>query len=537
MSHVDAILSRYKPGIRLRSVQPTAIERLVAGQDTLCLMATGEGKSLIYEVAGLVRGGVTLVVSPLIALMGQQQSNVADMEGIQSVSLGGMESRRAHEALKRFDFNHTGFLFLSPEMAMVDGFLENVLRHHRNSVRLLVLDEVHCVSQWGFSFRPAYAELPVFLHRVFGVGRPPLLALTATIHPRDQEEVLQMFEMPSDCVVRSQSLVRSNIRLLKETLKDEEAKAARLGQILRTHQDEKVIVYVHRKKSDKWGTAAMAARFRADGISSAAFDADLTADERRAVLADFRAGTTRVVFATSAFGMGIDIPDIRAIVHFLMPESVEQYYQEVGRAGRDGKSATAYLLYTETNLRVRRDLIRKSIPTQETIYKHFEDFFRADGGPIRSWDMHHDRDDDDLLGQVWHLLHKRRVVELLAKAPDRIDRFSPRPGAAIDWRRIEQASMTKNPVTVAKKLGMGLDALATTLFDAYREGSLHAAGNLPKRLYFRAPNEVLEDQMQAILAEAEMRGRLRNDGLANLQAIIEGDRPMETGVCEALDLA
>ena len=218
------------------------------------------------------------------------------------------------------------------------------MSQNTNQIGQIVIDEAHCISQWGHSFRPAYKEIPNFINNI-SEQWPVILALTATLNPKDQEEICSDFQIAKNNIFKSEYLLRQNIKLQYEELANEKAKRKHLEEILDAHENEKIIVYVHRK-SGEYGTKAMSENFQAKGLSCDFFDADREDEEKKKVLANFETGNICVIFATNAFGMGIDINDIRVIIHYLLPESIEQYYQEIGRCGRDGKTSYAYLLYS-----------------------------------------------------------------------------------------------------------------------------------------------------------------------------------------------
>jgi ATP-dependent DNA helicase RecQ len=355
-----AVAKQHFPQVKgFWDIQEESIRDLVSGKSLLCLAPTGGGKSLIYQVAGLQRGKTTIVISPLVALMDQKASRLA-ASGLTAIALhAGLTGLPYYRTVRNlFNGAKPHFLFVSPERLRFDGYLNHVLRGNRDRIGLVVVDEAHCISQWGEAFRPAYRSIPAFLKSTFGsLKTVPVLGLTATLSTDDQQQICTDFDLGSDSIKRSSFLLRKNLKLSFETLDDEKAKLARLQTLLEEHRGEKLIVYVHRISSD-YGTRAMAERFNRPDLVCRSFDAEMGNAEKRDVMLGFETGSIPVVFATAAFGMGIDIPDIRGVIHYLAPESLEQYYQKVGRAGRDGKMAFGHLLFSETNIRVRRDLLK-----------------------------------------------------------------------------------------------------------------------------------------------------------------------------------
>jgi ATP-dependent DNA helicase RecQ len=365
----QSALARWYPEIPdFRDRQLEVIERLLAGRSSLLLMPTGGGKSLTYQLPVLAKGCIGIVFSPLIALM-REQAEKLEAKGGRAISLGGLDAQAAQEALRRFPWDGPGFILTSPERAETDGYLEHLLRANRSRVGLVVIDEAHCISQWGYDFRPPYKALPGFIDRAFGRGGwPPVLCLTATIDAQSQAEVLHDFRMCPGDVVRSEQMLRQNLSLSFQTYDDTSAKLAALTETLERRRGEKIIVYAHLKRNSNAGTRALTDRFGKLGHRCAAYDADMPLTERDATVTEFTGSRIDIVFATGAFGMGIDIPDIRGVIHFLLPESLEQYYQEVGRAGRDGKPAFGLLLYTPKNAKVREDMIKAGHTTGEQVH-------------------------------------------------------------------------------------------------------------------------------------------------------------------------
>jgi ATP-dependent DNA helicase RecQ len=520
----EQALARHYPGWKFRDEQLPAVRRLCDGRSTLCLMPTGGGKSLIYTIAGLVRGGVTLVVSPLISLMAQQARKLEE-QGVRALNLGGVSGKQLHSRLREFDFE-TGptFIFISPERLAFDGFVEFVARRNRHTFSLVAIDEIHCVSQWGHSFRPPYKGIPIFLDRVFGAEWPPVLGLSATVTPEDRADICEEFRVPADGVLASTNLLRTNLKLQCEHFEREDDKIARLREILAEHAGEKVLVYVHRKGRKDHGTEGLSARFRAEGVACGFFDADLSGGERDEVLESFQTGETPVVFATTAFGMGIDIPDIRVVVHYLLPESLEQYYQEVGRAGRDGRPSRGYLLYTETNMKVRRNLIKQGIPSRADLVEIYESKLKG----IRPFMSFDPATDDMLTYSTWFALLELGVLRLHAKGPQRVDPFQPASGVVAPSIQELFTSRTGGVLSICRRLSSTPGEIIDRIYTAFDDGRLRLEGS-PSKVAYYVDHGGFDEKVSGLASAFDARkdSRLAGFGLVE-DMILGGADPHDT---------
>jgi ATP-dependent DNA helicase RecQ len=339
---IDA-LARRKFGYQaLRPGQKEAVESVLSGRDTLAVMPTGSGKSAIYQLAAVVLPGATVVVSPLIALQRDQLEAIDDQEIAEAAIVNSMvrarEEREAWEDLEEGDLE---FLFLAPEQFNRPELVEKVKAAKPS---LFVVDEAHCISKWGHSFRPDYLKLGAVIEEL---GHPTVLALTATASPRVREEIAEKLRM-RDPRILLQSFDRPNIELSVVRCVDVEAKNKAI--VLKIRQAEGPgIVYVATRRHAEEVRALLAEH----GIDPLVYHGGMNASQRNAAQEAFSA-EDRIIVATNAFGMGIDKPNVRFVYHYDVSGSLDAYYQEVGRAGRDGKPAEAVLFYRPADLGLHR---------------------------------------------------------------------------------------------------------------------------------------------------------------------------------------
>jgi ATP-dependent DNA helicase RecQ len=328
---------------RLRTGQVEALEAVLDGRDTIAVMSTGYGKSAIYQIAGCLIDGPTVVVSPLIALQRDQVESIEEeMPGEAAQLNSAVGERERREILGDLAAGEREFVLLAPEQLAKPEVLER-LREARPS--LLVVDEAHCISEWGHDFRPDYLRLGAFAAEL---GSPVTLALTATAAPPVRSEIAEQLRMRDPAVV-VRGFDRPNIHLaVQRHIHASEKESAVLETVARA--DKPGIVYVATRRGAEELAAALAER----GVSAAAYHAGLGSGLRDELQERFMDDEIEVIVATTAFGMGIDKPNVRFVHHAEISDSLDSYYQEVGRAGRDGEPAAAVLFYRTEDQGLRR---------------------------------------------------------------------------------------------------------------------------------------------------------------------------------------
>ena len=351
------VLERVFGYASFRGPQEAIVRHVIAGGSGLVLMPTGAGKSLCYQVPALCRPGLAVVISPLIALM-QDQVEALQQLGIAAAALhSGLDSEESQQVWRQLNAGQLDLLYVSPERLLSGDLLE---RLGGTPLALFAIDEAHCVSQWGHDFRPEYRQLDQLAERFPQV---PRLALTATADPRTQADIRERLRLLEGEVFLA-SFDRPNIRYL---LRQKQSGNSQLLQFLEEHRGECGIVYARsRSRVDR-----VAAELRAAGYDTIAYHAGMEAEARRQALQRFRLGSGVVVVATIAFGMGIDKPDVRFVAHVDLPKSLEAYYQETGRAGRDGLPAVAWMAHSPGDIpQLRRFIDDSSAPEEQKRIEH-----------------------------------------------------------------------------------------------------------------------------------------------------------------------
>jgi ATP-dependent DNA helicase RecQ len=327
---------------QLRPGQEAATRAILDGHDTLTVMPTGSGKSLIYQVAATLLGGPTVIISPLIALQRDQVENIEEQDiGKAALVNSTIKAAEWHEAFEELKEGDLEFLFLAPEQFANEETLQQ-LKEAKPS--LFVVDEAHCISEWGHDFRPDYLRLGAVIEEL---GHPRVLALTATAAPPVREEILERLHMHDPLVV-VRGFDRPNIWLGVEAFHDEATKKQAL--IERVQEVEKPgIVYVATRKHAEEVSQAL----QAGGVKADFYHAGMKTKDRERVQEAFMHDEIEVIVATTAFGMGIDKADVRFVFHYDISDSVDSYYQEIGRAGRDGKVSKAILFYNPKDVNLQ----------------------------------------------------------------------------------------------------------------------------------------------------------------------------------------
>lgn len=347
------VLKRYWGYDSFRPLQLEIVEAALQGRDTLGLMPTGGGKSITFQIPGLILPGLTLVVTPLISLMKDQVDSLR-AKGIRAAAIhSGMGTEQVQHTLDNCLWGKYKFLYISPERLSSDYFLAWL---QQAEISLLAVDECHCISQWGYDFRPSYLNI-LQLRQLF--PQLPILALTATATPETIEEILRILDFRPGYVLLRKSFRRPK---LSYSIRHTEDKSAMMRHILERVPGSAVIYCRNREL-----THIVSDELNAAGITATYYHAGLSYKDRELRQGRWMRGEHRVMVATNAFGMGIDKPDVRLVLHLTLPSSLEEYFQEAGRAGRDGERAYAVALVSRSDSRLLLRRLEDSFPSKEYI--------------------------------------------------------------------------------------------------------------------------------------------------------------------------
>ena len=351
------VLIKYWGHTQFRLNQEKIIKQVIDKKDTLALLPTGGGKSICYQIPALMSEGICLVISPLIALM-DDQVRFLKSKGIKSVAItSGMHYNEIDTALTNCIYGGVKFLYLSPER------LQNELLQTRikeMNINLITVDEAHCISEWGHNFRPAYRHISELRELV---PNTPILALTATATSSVIDDIQQNLAFKEKNLIQS-SFIRKNLSYVVDNIEDKNRRLLKLVEKIKSP----VIVYVGSRKKAKEITDFLLS----NNYSANLYHAGLTTQERKKTQESWTNNQTRIIVATNAFGMGIDKSDVKLVVHMELPSTIEAYFQEAGRAGRDGKQAYAFLLANKSDIKKQQDLLQLRYPSIAEIKESYQ---------------------------------------------------------------------------------------------------------------------------------------------------------------------
>jgi len=370
LKNLIQILEKYWGYKNFRPVQDQIISSVLAGKDTFGLMPTGGGKSICFQIPTLANDGLCLVISPLIALMKDQVAQL-EKRGIKAIALtGAIHYSDLQVLLDNCQYGKYKFLYISPERLEQDGLLER-LQHL--PISLIAIDEAHCVSQWGHDFRPSYLKIKK-LKTIFPTT--PFLALTASATPIVQKEILDLLGLTNPSVF-TKSFERANLAYFVISTED---KLYKIQQIL-TKNVEPAIIYVRSRKA----CHEYASNLEALGLKTTFYHAGLSVKEKEVNMQSWMENKKQVIVATSAFGMGIDKPDVKSVIHVQLPENMEGYYQEAGRAGRNGARAFAIMLTSPSDIQVAKTqfiTVLADTPFLKDVYIKLCNYFQISHGEV-----------------------------------------------------------------------------------------------------------------------------------------------------------
>jgi len=368
LKHPIQILEKYWGYTRFLPMQEELITSVLNGKDSIALLPTGGGKSVCFQIPALVQEGICIVVSPLVALMNDQVTALKK-KGIKALAItGGIKFQDLNILLDNAIYGNYKFLYLSPER-LKQELVQNAIR--QMGVNLFAIDEAHCISQWGNDFRPAYKNIDVLrtLHPLV-----PFIALTATATPEVLEDTISQLHLEKPSIFKS-SFVRKNLSY--QVIKEDD-KLYRVEQLLKNNSGS-AIIYVRSRKL----SVEISNQLNSLGISSNFYHGGIATEEKQNRLEDWLAGKKEVMVATNAFGMGIDNPEVRFVFHIQLPESLESYFQEAGRAGRDQNYASAIILYNDYDkVLIKKQFIDSRPNTSEikVLYRKMSNYFQISYG-------------------------------------------------------------------------------------------------------------------------------------------------------------
>ncbi|HZY79106.1 MAG TPA: RecQ family ATP-dependent DNA helicase [Cyclobacteriaceae bacterium] len=538
---MEGTLSKYKdyfPEIEdLYPYQVDVIKKLRTKTNTLAVIPTGGGKSLLYQLMSLEFNGVTIVISPLLALM-KEQVDELNFRRIPSLALNSsipfVEQRKI---LRNFKNENYKLLYVSPER-LQNPFFRASLIAAQVSIDMLVIDEAHCISQWGSGFRPDYSQILEFHSFLKGNNKTPFLfCLTATLSSKAKQDIVKEFQISANNVV-SADVLRSNLKLNFEKVENEEEKALALRKFLSDRQPKKTVAYLYSQRECE----NYASEF-SDSYSTAFYHADLSAEERQDVYDAFKKSKIELLFATTAFGMGINIPDIESVIHLQIPNSIEEYYQQVGRGWRRKditKDCNCLALWSEVNFERRAQRIEGEKWDGESFNEGYK--LLTGGAKIKFVGQVVNKDKAGILESSYNLqllrfkLEKHNVIRTIGElngTPLSIEMIHN----THLWKKIRDCAESGMDgfSYVSKELQVRINDIMTHLYEQDLAGNIKKLPAMKKDLYFEVLRpEISDEEKFEIISEMNKVVDHRLIQLEELKKLFSSGNDHEAHLIKAL---
>jgi len=505
--------------------QEDAINALLQGKNSLVIAPTGKGKSLIYQIAGQELPGITIVVSPLIALINEQADFLGgDLALSLSSNISFAEQRKVLRDIANGSYSPK-FIFLSPERIQ-NYFFKSALKASGLAVSLFVVDEAHCISQWGSDFRPEYDQITQFITFLKELNQnPAILAMTATIGEKPKTEILAEFKINSEQSFYDRNLLRPELELNFIEVSEEKEKFHVLEELLKEHKPKKALVYFY----DIPNCRSFAKRLNKLGHSSLTYYSGMQSQDKEAVYSKFRVGEIDILCATTAFGMGMNIPDIDMVVHHRMPNSIEEYYQQAGRAARDKKvcpSAKCFLLWSEANFEFKFDEhIPSTIIQMEQIENAFRQFGLTNNANIPQSLEYSDYISQEL-GRLRYCFEKRGLLKTIGEVNG-----TPKSIEFVNKNAFWDAIVTKMSfgnsfIRAAQNSGLELHELIDFVFERELNGEIKKFPAREKKIFLISQyNQIPIDLLYEIIDESINLADFKEEQVHKLIGLIKSDDP------------
>lgn len=517
----------------LYEYQKSAINLLLTKKNCLTIVPTGGGKSLIFQIAGLELKGTTLIVSPLKALM-QEQVNDLNKRGISSIAISsdiGFQNQR--KFLRNLGTSDYKFIFVSPER-LQNYFFRAALLHSERKINQLVIDEAHCISQWGFDFRPEYAQIKNFLEYLANNDQYPVIcALTATLSKKAAEDIKKEFNISDDIVFGKESLIRPELVLnfMKVEDKDaEEQKWKHMVEFINKNSSKKILIYFYSKRKCEELCERFDTETPITGLSVDYFHAGLNSEEKLNKYELFKNGKINILFTTTAFGMGMNIPDIDCIIQYHLPKSIEEYYQQVGRGARVLNicpKCDCLLFWSEKNISENKREIERQLLTEEKIKKGYEHLgISEDLNKISSITYSELERAKVNLSKLKFVLEKLNTIVTIGEingGPESIRFFTETP----EWQKIRQASIGNSFIIASKQMNKSVQELVNYVYDEDLNWNVEFLPAMDKKIFIKTIGNCYDEKIiETIISDDKEKIKYQLERFFELENLCKTDDPV-----------